>query len=206
MSNAMRKLQAKIGVSADGSFGPNTARAIAKHYKLSNKRAAHLMGQAHHESGGFKLTKENLSYSVEAMMRVWPSRFPTKESAEPFARNPKALAENVYFGRMGNDTKEKASLYLGRGFLQLTGFSNVKAFASDMGLPEVIEDPSLLEEEYAFETAMWFFSNNGLYKIADTGVDGEVIRKITKRVNGGYHGIDDRIHQTTKIHTWLESA
>mgnify|MGYP003630334891 FL=1 len=206
MSNAMRKLQAKIGVSADGSFGPNTARAIAKHYKLSNKRAAHLMGQAHHESGGFKLTKENLSYSVEAMMRVWPSRFPTKESAEPFARNPKALAENVYFGRMGNDTKEKASLYLGRGFLQLTGYSNVKAFASDMGLPEVIEDPSLLEEEYAFETAMWFFSNNGLYKIADTGVDGEVIRKITKRVNGGYHGIDDRIHQTTKIHTWLESA
>tara|TARA_R110000787_G_scaffold185635_1_gene297295 strand:- start:418 stop:1038 length:621 start_codon:yes stop_codon:yes gene_type:complete len=206
MSNAMRKLQTKIGVSADGSFGPNTARAIAKHYKLSNKRAAHLMGQAHHESGGFKLTKENLSYSVEAMMRVWPSRFPTKESAEPFARNPKALAENVYFGRMGNDTKEKASLYLGRGFLQLTGYSNVKAFASDMGLPEVIEDPSLLEEEYAFETAMWFFSNNGLYKIADTGVDGEVIRKITKRVNGGYHGIDDRIHQTTKIHTWLESA
>lgn len=202
----MRKLQAKIGVSADGSFGPNTARAIAKHYELSNKRAAHLMGQAHHESGGFKLTKEKLSYSVEAMMRVWPSRFPTKESAEPFARNPKALAENVYFGRMGNDTKEKASLYLGRGFLQLTGYSNVKAFASDMGLPEVIEDPSLLEEEYAFETAMWFFSNNGLYKIADTGVDGEVIRKITKRVNGGYHGIDDRIHQTTKIHTWLESS
>lgn len=206
MSNAMRKLQAKIGVSADNSFGPNTARAIAKHYELSNKRAAHLMGQAHHESGGFKLTKENLSYSVEAMMRVWPRRFPTKESAEPFARNPKALAENVYFGRMGNDTKEKASLYLGRGFLQLTGYNNVKAFASDMGLPEVIEDPSLLEEEYAFETAVWFFNTNGLYKIADTGVDGEVIRAITKRVNGGYHGIDDRIHQTTKIHTWLESA
>lgn len=202
----MRKLQAKIGVSADNSFGPNTARAIAKHYELSNKRAAHLMGQAHHESGGFKLTKENLSYSVEAMMRVWPRRFPTKESAEPFARNPKALAENVYFGRMGNDTKEKASLYLGRGFLQLTGYNNVKAFASDMGLPEVIEDPSLLEEEYAFETAVWFFNTNGLYKIADTGVDGEVIRAITKRVNGGYHGIDDRIHQTTKIHTWLESA
>ena len=203
MSNAMRKLQDKIGVGADGSFGPNTAKAIAKHYELSPERGAHLMGQASHESGGFKLTRENLNYSVEAMMRVWPRRFPTKESAEPFARNPKALAENVYFGRMGNDTKEKASLYLGRGFLQLTGYSNVKAFASDMGLPEVIEDPSLLEEEYAFETAMWFFSNNGLYKIADTGVDEEVIRKITKRVNGGYHGIEDRIDQTTKIHTWL---
>ena len=203
MSNAMRKLQDKIGVGADGSFGPNTAKAIASHYELSPERGAHLMGQASHESGGFKLTRENLNYSVEAMMRVWPRRFPTKESAEPFARNPKALAENVYFGRMGNDTKEKASLYLGRGFLQLTGYSNVKAFASDMGLPEVIEDPSLLEEEYAFETAMWFFSNNGLYKIADTGVDEEVIRKITKRVNGGYHGIEDRIDQTTKIHTWL---
>ena len=75
-----------------------------------------------------------------------------------------------------------------------------------MALPQILQDPSLLEEEYAFETAMWFFHTNGLYKIADTGVDEEVIRKITKRVNGGYHGIEDRIDQTTKIHTWLMDA
>ena len=126
MSEALKSLQSKCGCSPDGSFGPNTARAIVKHYELSPERGAHLLGQVVHESGSFKLTKENLNYSVEAMMRVWPSRFPTKESAEPYAKNPKALAENVYFGRMGNDSKEKASLYIGRGFLQLTGFSNVK--------------------------------------------------------------------------------
>jgi predicted chitinase len=75
MSDAMKQLQAKCGVSADGDFGPNTARAIAKHYDLKPERAAHLLGQASHESGGFKLTRENLNYSAETLCKVWPSRF-----------------------------------------------------------------------------------------------------------------------------------
>ena len=204
MSDALKSLQSKCGCSPDGSFGPNTARAIVKHYELSPKRGAHLLGQVVHESGSFKLTRENLNYSAESMMRVWPSRFPTKESAEPYARNPKALAENVYFGRMGNDSKEKASLYIGRGFLQLTGFSNVKAFASDMGKPEVIEDPSLLEKEYAMDTAIWFFKKNNLWKICDEGVSDSVIRKLTKKINGGYTGLDHRIKETNKIYEWVK--
>jgi len=205
MSKAMRNLQTKVGVGSDGSFGPNTARAIASHYGLSPERGAHLMGQSSHESGGFRLTQENLNYSAESMMRVWPSRFPTEESAAPYERNPKALADKVYSGRMGNGDGE-GHKWIGRGFLQLTGYSNYRAFAGDMALPQVLQDPSLVEEDYAFETAMWFFHRNGLYKIADTGVDEETIRKVTKRVNGGYHGIDDRIDQTTKIHTWLMDA
>ena len=204
MSDALKSLQSKCGCSPDGSFGPNTARAIVKHYELSPERGAHLLGQVVHESGSFKLTKENLNYSVEAMMRVWPSRFPTKESAEPYAKNPKALAENVYFGRMGNDSKEKASLYIGRGFLQLTGFSNVKAFASDMGKPEVIEDPSLLEKEYAMDTAIWFFQKNNLWKICDEGVNDSVVKKLTKKINGGYTGLDHRIKETKKIYEWVK--
>jgi putative chitinase len=84
MSEAMKTLQAKVGVTADGAFGPNTARAIAKHYGLSAKRAAHLLGQASHESGGFKLVRENLNYSAETMVRVWPTRFKTLADAEPF--------------------------------------------------------------------------------------------------------------------------
>lgn len=199
----MECLQAKIGCKPDGSFGPKTAQAVVKFFELTPERGAHLLGQAAHESGGFKFTKENLNYSVASMMRVWPSRFPTKESAEPFARNPKALAESVYFGRMGNDTKEKASLYIGRGFLQLTGFHNHRSFARDMALPEVLEDPSLLETEYAFETALWFFQRNDLFKIADDGVNDATIKKITKRVNGGYHGLQDRINKTKKIFKYL---
>ena len=205
MSKAMERLQEKIGSTPDGAFGPNTARAIAKFYELTRERGAHLLGQAAHESANFTLTKENLNYSVASMMRVWPSRFPTKDSAEPYARNPKALAEKVYFDRMGNDTKEKASLYIGRGFLQLTGFRNHKSFAADMALPEVLEDPSLLETEYAFETALWFFKRNDLFKIADDGVNDETIKKITKRVNGGYHGLEDRINKTKKIFNYLKT-
>jgi putative chitinase len=204
MSEAMKLLQGKCGITTDGSFGPNTARAITAHYKLTPERAAHLLGQASHESGGFKLTKENLNYSADVMCRVWPSRFKTVEDAAPYARNPKELAEKVYVGRMGNETPEQASMYIGRGFLQLTGFDNHKAFAKDMNRPDVITDPELLEGELAFETALWFFEKNKLFDIADEGVNYDTIRRITKRVNGGTHGLEDRELQTNKIYGWLK--
>jgi putative chitinase len=205
MSEAMKLLQMKIGVTADGSFGPNTARAIAKHYELSPNRGAHLLGQSHHESGGFKRTTEGLYYSTpERIQAVWPSRFPTVESAEPYAKNPQGLANKVYNGRMGNaEGSNDGFAFAGKGFLQLTGKSNVRAFAADMKLPEVLEYPSKLADEYAFETALWFFQKNGLFAIADDGVSDESIKRITRRVNGGYHGLEDRINQTRKIHTWL---
>lgn len=202
MSEAMKTLQAKVGVTADGAFGPNTARAIAKHYGLSAKRAAHLLGQASHESGGFKLVRENLNYSAETMVRVWPTRFKTVAEAEPFARNPKALADKVYSNRMGNGEGE-GHIYIGRGFLQLTGKDNYKSFAADMDAPEILKDPELVETKYAFETALWFFQKNGLFDIADKGVSDDVIKQITKRVNGGYVGLDHRIKETRKIWDWL---
>ena len=96
---ALKMLQEKCGVTPDGAFGPNTARAITKHYGWSPERAAHLLGQAAHESGNFLLSKENLNYSAETMCRVWPSRFKTVADAQPYARNPEALAEKVYNGR-----------------------------------------------------------------------------------------------------------
>jgi len=205
MSDALKSLQSKCGCSSiDGSFGPNTARAIVKHYELSPKRGAHLLGQVVHESGSFKLTRENLNYSVESMMRVWPSRFPTKESAEPYAKNPKALADKVYSGRMGNKEGE-GHKWIGRGFLQLTGFNNVRSFASDMRLPEVMDDPTLLEKEYAMDTAIWFFQKNNLWKICDEGVNDNVIKKLTKKINGGYTGLDHRIKETNKIYEWVKS-
>lgn len=204
MSDAMRKLQTKIGVGADGQFGPNTAKAIAKHYKLSPKRAAHLLGQAHHESGGFKLVRENLYYSTpERIQAVWPSRFPTVESARPYAKNPKGLAGKVYSGRMGNDDEATAVMFIGRGFLQLTGHDNYRLFASRMELPDVMTDPDMVAEDYAFETALFFFNENKLFDIADKGVNPETIKRITIKVNGGLHGYEDRENQTHKVFTWL---
>ena len=202
MSDAMKALQAKVGVTADGSFGPNTARAIAKHYDLSPARGAHLLGQASHESGGFKLVRENLNYSAETMLRVWPSRFRTLAEAQPFARNPKALADKVYSNRMGNGEGE-GHVWIGRGFLQLTGKDNYKSFASDMRVPEIMQDPSLVETDYAFETALWFFEKNNLFAIADEGVSDDTIKRISKRVNGGYIALDHRMKETQKIWSWL---
>jgi len=202
MSEALKKLQEKCGVKPDGSFGPNTARAIARHYRLSMERGAPLLGQASHESGGFKLTKENLNYSAETMCKVWPSRFKSVADAAPYARNPKALADKVYSNRMGNGEGE-GHVWIGRGFLQLTGKDNYKAFAADMKLPQIMEDPSLVETDYAFETAMWFFDRNKLWDICDKGVDFDQIKQITKRVNGGYTGLDHRVHATEQIYGWL---
>ena len=202
MPEALKKLQEKCGVKPDGAFGPNTARAIARHYRLSMERGAHLLGQASHESGGLKTTRENLNYSAETMCRVWPSRFKSVAEAAPYARNPKALADKVYSNRMGNGEGE-GHIWIGRGFLQLTGKDNYKAFAADMKLPQIMEDPSLVETDYAFETAMWFFDRNKLWDICDKGVDLEQIKQITKRVNGGYTGLDHRVHATDQIYGWL---
>ena len=174
MSKAMAILQTKIGSTPDGEFGPNTARAIAKYFNLSPARGAHLMGQASHESGGFKRTRESLYYSTpERIQAVWPSRFPTVEDAEPYAKNPNGLAGKVYAGRMGNENEAQASLYIGRGFLQLTGRNNYRSFASDMGVPNVMTDPDLVADDYAFETALWFFEKNGLFKMAPKIVTGK---------------------------------
>jgi putative chitinase len=205
MSNAMKRLQEKAGVSADGAFGPNTARAVAKHYGLSPERGAHILGQSHHESAGFKRVSEGLYYSTpERIQAVWPSRFKTVADAEPYARNPKGLANKVYGGRMGNDGE--GYKWRGRGFLQLTGKDNYSRFAKEMDLSIVLDNPDLVEDEYAFDTAVWFFKANKLFNIADEGVTDDVIRKITKRVNGGTHGLADREKQTHMIYKWLAAA
>jgi len=108
----------------------------------------------------------------------------------------------VYSNRMGNGEGE-GHIYIGRGFLQLTGKDNYKAFAADMRVPEIMQDPSLVETDYAFETALWFFEKNNLFAIADKGVNDDTIKQITKRVNGGYIGLDHRMKETKKIHGWL---
>lgn len=206
MNDAMRKLQVKVGVGADNEFGPNTARAIAAHYGLSPERGAHLLGQAAHESGGFKRSRENLNYSWKGLMNTWPTRFKTEAEAREYHRQPSKIARKVYLREsLGNETEDDAEKFVGRGWLQLTGKANYRSFASDMGVPDVMTDPSLVEEEYAFETAQWFFDKNGLFEMADEGVTEDVIKKITKRVNGGHHGLTDRIAKTKQIHLWLNT-
>jgi putative chitinase len=203
--DALKLLQKTCGVTPDGAFGPNTARAIAKHYGLDAKRGAHLLGQAAHESGNFMISEENLYYRASTMCRVWPSRFKSEADAEPYAKNPEKLANKVYSGRMGNGSESSGDgwKYAGKGFIQLTGKDNTRAFAEHIGRDGLVDDPSPIATELAMDSAIFFFEKNGLFALADEGVTDEVIKKITRRVNGGYHGLDDRKEKTKKIYGWL---
>lgn len=193
--DALKLLQKTCGVTPDGAFGPNTARAIAKHYGLNAKRGAHLLGQAAHESGNFMISEENLYYRASTMCRVWPSRFKSEAEAEPYAKNPEKLANKVYSGRMGNGPESSGDgwKYAGKGFIQLTGKDNTRAFAEHIGRDSLVDDPSPIADELAMDSAIFFFERNGLFNMADEGVTDDVIKRITKRVNGGYHGLDDRM-------------
>ena len=201
MSEALKKVQEKIGSTPDGAFGPNTAKQICNHYALNPERGAHFLGQLVHESGTFKYTEENLNYSTEAILKVFGKYFESESEAETCKRNPQALADRVYGGRMGNDGQ--GYLWRGRGFLQCTGKNNYSQFAADMDLPEVMKDPDLMASDYPMESAIWFFHRNKLWEICDKGVNDDVIKSITRRVNGGYNGLKHRQKETHKIYKWL---
>ena len=158
------------------------------------KRQACFIGQCMHESGGFKFLRENLNYSAKALMNTWPSRFPDMDTAEKFERNPSAIANKVYSGRMGNTEDGDGAKFIGRGLIQLTGKDNYKAFGEAIG-EDLVANPQLVEEpRYAALSAGWFWNKRGLNALADT-MD---ITTLTVRINGGKIGIDDRIAKINK--------
>ena len=157
-------------------------------------RLAHFLAQCGHESGGFRLTKENLNYSAKGLNGIFKKYFPTLESALPYERKPEKIANKVYGGRMGNgpEASGDGAKFCGRGYIQLTGKDNYTAFGKSIG-EDVCANPQVVAEKYALLSAAWFFSKNGLHKIADEGASDTVVTKITKRVNGGTIGLPDRI-------------
>jgi putative chitinase len=166
-----------------------------KKYDISNpRRQAAFIGQCQHESGNFKILQENLNYSAEGLMKTWPSRFTTKEIADQYARQPAKIAGKVYNGRLGNTSEEEASKFLGRGLIQLTGKDNYERCGSSLGVDLVSNPDWLLDPKYAALSAGWFWNKHGLNELADSQEHGI----ITKRINGGTLGLDDRILKTTK--------
>jgi putative chitinase len=170
-------------------------QATFSKYDISNpKRQAAFLGQCAHESGNFKTLEENLHYSANALMRVWPSRFPDIDTANKFANNPEKIANKVYAGRMGNTEDGEGWKYHGRGLIQLTGKDNYKNCGNSLGFDLLGSPEKLLEPQYAALSAGWFWSKHGLNELADDQEHG----MITKRINGGTLGLDDRIAKTTK--------
>ena len=156
-----------------------------------NEQAA-FIGQCMHESAGFKTLEENLNYSANALMRVWSSRFPDSDTAEKFANNPEKIANKVYAGRMGNIEEGDGWRYHGRGLIQLTGRENYLNCGVALG-QDLLSDPALLlEPKWACLSAGWFWNKKNLNSLCDPLSD-ENIKEMTRRINGGTLGLDDRI-------------
>lgn len=199
-------LQSKIGVTPDGIFGPNTLKAAKDYFGLTNYQAAHFFGQCWHESGGFKHLVENLNYSASGLMRVWPARFPTMSVARAYANDPEAIANRVYADRMGNGpaTSGDGWFFRGRGCLMLTGRSGYEAFSkSAHKYAAVLDDPDLVATEFAFDSAGWFFDKNRLWVMCNNGVTDENIEAVTRKINGGTHGLKERAEATRRFYKWL---
>jgi len=159
-------------------------------YEINNpRRQAAFLAQCGHESGGLRLTEENLNYKAEALTRLWPKRFPPDVAAR-YARNPEMIANRAYCDRMGNGPESSGEgwAYRGRGLIQLTGKANYIACSDALGIDLVSEPDLVAQNPVAVLSAGWFWDRNGLNALADA----EDILAMTKRINGGTIGLEDR--------------
>jgi putative chitinase len=181
---------------------PDTAAKFELNTPL---RLAHFLAQAGHESGGFKAVNENLNYGAKGLLGIFKKYFPTEQKALLYERKPEKIANLVYGGRMGNGPEVSGEGYKfrGRGYIQLTGKDNYKAFDAVV-TENIIETPDLVATKYPLMSAAWFFHKNGLHKIADEGATDEVVTKVTKRVNGGTIGLPDRINHFKEYYNLLK--
>lgn len=154
-------------------------------------RVAAFLAQCGHESGGFVFLRENLNYRAETLMKQWPRYFPTLEIARMYERRPEKIANRAYANRMGNGDEASGDgwRFCGRGLIQLTGRSNYQDFADSIETP-VEEVPQYLGTfEGATQSACWFWETNNLNREADVGD----IKNMTRKINGGYIGLEDRL-------------
>jgi putative chitinase len=201
---SLKDLQTKVGLSPTGVFDVKTLKTAADYLKLSKVRAAHFFGQTSHESGGFTVFSENLNYSAEALVKVFPKYFDAT-SAASYARNPEKIANKVYGGRMGNGPEASGDgwKYRGRGALQITGKDNYTALSKHLIRPDILTKPEILAGELAFESAVWFFDKNQLWSLCDKDIDIATITSVTKKINGGTIGLDDRVSKTNLYYSWM---
>lgn len=198
-------LQKKLRLQADGKFGPATFKAGMNHFRLTPQRAVHFFAQIAHETGDFNRYEENLNYSAEGLLKIFSKYFDATTAAQ-YARNPEKIANRVYANRMGNGDEASGDgwKFRGRGALQLTGKENYQAFADTIRRPEIMQNPDLVASDYSFESAMFFFNKNKLWAMCDQGTNDAVILALTKRINGGTHGLADRTEKTKKYYEWVK--
>jgi len=182
---------AKLGI--DSKWLQPLLDTFQKYEINTPQRQAAFIGQCAHESGNFKVLQENLNYSAKGLMATWSSRFPDMDTAERYERQPEKIANKVYArADMGNTDDGDGWKYRGRGVIQLTGKNNYRTCGEALGLDLVVNPDLILEPQYACLSAGWFWNKRGLNTLADAND----IETITKRVNGGLHGLLDRQAKT----------
>lgn len=199
MSMTESKLR-RLFPKADSTLFPHLLRAMIRYGITTKVRQAAFLAQVGHESQGMTRMQENLNYGAKGLAATWPSRYavdPKARTKTPNAlaqrlqRNPVAIANNAYANRMGNGSEDSDEgwKYRGRGLIQITGKTNYSRAANALGLP-LVDHPELLEDfEHAALSAAWWWSDHGLNELADRGE----FEKITRKINGGLTGYDDRV-------------
>jgi len=167
-------------------------------------RLAHFLSQCGHESGGFKVVKENLNYRAKGLRSIFKKYFTDDATALLYERKPEKIANLVYASRMGNGDKASGDGYKfrGRGYIQLTGKDNYTAFGKAIGV-DILANPDLVATKYPLLSAAWYWNSRKLNAVADQGATDAVVTKATKLVNGGTIGLDDRIKHFKEFHHLL---
>ena len=213
--NQLQKFQQLHCLEPDGILGKITLGKMQEVFLISSKeRMAHFAGQCAHESLHFTRESENLNYSYERLLQIFSYDFDKdknrilsgseKEFARILARKPEQIANFVYANQNGNGPELSGDgwKFRGRGPLQLTGCKNYELFSIAVNEPEIMCNPDLVIEKYYFQSALHFFSSNKLWPLCDR-VDEDSIKKLTRRINGGTNGLQDRIDLTNKYYDML---
>ncbi len=191
--------QKKYNLIPDGVFGRQTAQKIASVFKI--KHPAEFFGQVCHESADLTLKEENLNYSAKRLLEIFPKYF-NLTNVNRYANKPQDIGNRVYGGRMGNKNPNDGYYFRGRGALQLTGRDNYKLFGNWLvektlcKTNDIMLNPDLVWKDFYIESAIWYFDKNNLWDITD-------IETLTKRVNGGLNGYQDRLQRTKKYKSWF---
>ena len=180
---------------------PDTA---AKFNITTPLRLAHFLSQCAHESGEFKAVSENLNYSAKGLLVNFGKYFDGTTAAQ-YAKKPEMIASRVYGGRMGNgiESTKEGYKFRGRGYIQLTGKSNYTNFSKFIG-EDCVNNPDLVATKYPLASAAFFFDSNKLWSVCDKGSDDATVTAVTKRVNGGTIGLDDRIKHFKEYYNLLK--
>jgi putative chitinase len=201
MTFTKEQLASIIGKNSYIDYWHDALSQILPDYEINTpQRIAAFIAQCAHESGGFKFLQENLNYRAESLMKTWPRHFPTIEVAKQYERKPQMIANKAYANRMGNGDEASGDgwRYLGRGLIQLTGKNNYTFFAASVGIEDMEECVEYLQTfEGAVQSACFFWEQNKLNTWADKGD----IKELTRRINGGFIGLEDRLkHYNHALH------